>query len=229
MNSEKLSKRLETVAGFVPQNARLADIGSDHAYLPVYLTKTKQISYAIAGEVVKGPFESAKKEVEAQGLASKIKVRLADGLAAIQPEDEIDTVTIAGMGGQLISEILNADLEQLINVKRLILQPNVGECGLRRWLNQNGYHIVAESILQEHQKIYEVIVVEKGQQALNEHALLFGPFLMQEKSTVFIKKWQQELENKERVLKKLKQAKQLNQEKVAQFSKEITWIRKLII
>ncbi|MCH4168319.1 MAG: tRNA (adenine(22)-N(1))-methyltransferase TrmK [Streptococcaceae bacterium] len=228
MNSEKLSKRLEKVASFVPKNARLADIGSDHAYLPVYLAKSKQISYAIAGEVVAGPFESARHEVESQALTSKIQVRLANGLAAIQPDDQINTITIAGMGGQLISEILKANPEKLEGVARLILQPNVGEYGLRRWLNQNNYKIVAEAILQEHQKIYEVIIVEKGNQKLTEKALFFGPFLMQEKSTVFIEKWQHELLNKKRILEKLKQAKQINELKISQFNQEICWIHEVI-
>lgn len=108
MNHLELSKRLEKVGEFVPEAARLADIGSDHAYLPVALMLKGKITFAVAGEVVQGPFDSAQKQVRKNGLEEKIIVRLADGLAAIKPEDQINAVTIAGMGGSLIKDILEA-------------------------------------------------------------------------------------------------------------------------
>ena len=107
MNSEKLSKRLASVASFVEQGAILADIGSDHAYLPCHLVMEGRISKAIAGEVVKGPFESAVKNVRKKGLTDKITVRLGNGLEAVQENDGVDTITIAGMGGPLIASILH--------------------------------------------------------------------------------------------------------------------------
>lgn len=137
MNEQSLSLRLTRVGEQIPDQARLADIGSDHAYLPVALMLQNKIQYAVAGEVVKGPFESASRQVK-NGLSDKITVRLADGLAAIQPDDQIDTVVIAGMGGTLIRTILeNGKSQQKITGKeRLVLQPNVGsglcENGFRR-------------------------------------------------------------------------------------------------
>ncbi len=109
MNAQKLSKRLQTVAAYVPQNAVVADIGSDHAYLPCYLVHQGIVQKAIAGEVVKGPYESACKEVRTEQLQDKITVRLADGMEAVEHEDGVTTVTIAGMGGPLIASILNTD------------------------------------------------------------------------------------------------------------------------
>lgn len=106
MNAQKLSKRLEAVASFVPTGAIVADIGSDHAYLPCYLIHKGIVNKAIAGEVVKGPFESAVKQVKLEGLEESITVRLADGLEAIKETDGVNTVTIAGMGGPLIVSIL---------------------------------------------------------------------------------------------------------------------------
>ena len=99
MDARQLSKRLEEVASFVPDGARLADIGSDHAYLPAYLALNGKIAFAVAGEVVKGPFENAQHEIKKEGLEAKVKARLANGLAAIEANDQIDTVTICGMGG----------------------------------------------------------------------------------------------------------------------------------
>lgn len=92
-----LSKRLAAVAEFVPQGARLLDVGSDHAYLPIALMEEGKIDFAIAGEVVKGPYESAVHNVAGAGLADKIVVRLADGLAAFEASDQVTTITICGV------------------------------------------------------------------------------------------------------------------------------------
>ena len=187
-----ISKRLELVASFVPQGAILLDVGSDHAYLPIELVKRGQIKSAIAGEVVEGPYQSAIKNVEAHGLKEKIQVRLANGLAAFEEADQVSVITIAGMGGRLIATILKEGLEKLANVERLILQPNNREDELRIWLQDHGFLIVAESILEEAGKFYEILVVEAGQMKLSASDVRFGPFLSKEVSPVFIKKWQKE-------------------------------------
>ena len=187
-----ISKRLELVASFVTQGAILLDVGSDHAYLPIELVERGRIKSAIAGEVVEGPYQSAVKNVEAHGLKEKIQVRLANGLAAFEEADKVSVITIAGMGGRLIARILEEGLDKLANVERLILQPNNREDDLRIWLQENGFQIVAESILEEAGKFYEILVVEAGQMKLSASDVRFGPFLSKEVSPVFIKKWQKE-------------------------------------
>ena len=187
-----ISKRLELVASFVSQGAILLDVGSDHAYLPIDLVERGQIKSAIAGEVVEGPYQSAVKNVEAHGLNEKIQVRLANGLAAFEETDQVSVITIAGMGGRLIATILQEGSEKLANVERLILQPNNREDDLRIWLQDNDFQIVAESILEEAGKFYEILVVEAGQMKLSASDVRFGPFLSKEVSPVFIKKWQKE-------------------------------------
>jgi len=187
-----ISKRLELVASFVPQGSILLDVGSDHAYLPIELVERGQIEAAIAGEVVDGPYQSALKNVEAHGLKEKIQVRLANGLAAFEEEDQVSVITIAGMGGRLIATILEEGLDKLSGVERLILQPNNREDDLRIWLQDHGFQIVAESILEEAGKFYEILVVEAGQMKLSASDVRFGPFLSKEVSPVFIKKWQKE-------------------------------------
>ncbi len=187
-----ISKRLELVASFVPQGAILLDVGSDHAYLPIELVERDQIEGAIAGEVVEGPYQSAVKNVEAHGLKEKIQVRLANGLAAFEEADQVSVITIAGMGGRLIARILEEGLDKLANVERLILQPNNREDDLRIWLQGNGFQIVAESILEEAGKFYEILVVEAGQMKLSGSDVRFGPFLFKEFSSVFVQKWQKE-------------------------------------
>ncbi|WNS74326.1 tRNA (adenine(22)-N(1))-methyltransferase TrmK [Bacillus sp. DTU_2020_1000418_1_SI_GHA_SEK_038] len=210
MNTEKLSQRLEAVANYIPKGCRLADIGSDHAYLPCYAVKQGLIPFAIAGEVVEGPYQSAKSQVEAEGLNDKINVRKGNGLKVIS-EGEVDCITIAGMGGALITNILEEGKEKLGTIKRLILQPNVSAITIRSWLIENGWVLVAEEILEEDEKIYEILVAEKGdakeKQAWDlQIELLFGPFLLKEKSAVFKKKWLGELRNWQRILGQLENA-----------------------
>ena len=106
MDGNKLSYRLQKVAEYVSADSRLADIGSDHAYLPAYLALKGKINFGIAGEVVKGPFQNAQNEIKKENLQEIVDVRLADGLAAVELSDEINVVTICGMGGPLICQIL---------------------------------------------------------------------------------------------------------------------------
>ena len=197
------SKRLELVASFVPRGAVLLDVGSDHAYLPIELVERGQIKSAIAGEVVEGPYQSAVKNVEAHGLKEKIQVRLANGLAAFEETDQVSVITIAGMGGRLIARILEEGLDKLANVERLILQPNNREDDLRIWLQDHSFQIVAESILEEAGKFYEILVVEAGQMKLSTSDVRFGPFLSKEINPVFVQKWQKEATKLEYVLSQI--------------------------
>ena len=192
-----ISKRLETVASFVPQESVLLDVGSDHAYLPIELVEKGHIERAIAGEVVEGPYQSAVKNVESHGLSEKIQIRLANGLAAFEESDQVSVITIAGMGGRLIASILEEGFDKLAHVERLILQPNNREDDLRSWLQDHGFQIIAESILEEAGKFYEILVVEAGEMKLSERDARFGPFLTRENSPVFVQKWQKEAEKLE--------------------------------
>lgn len=232
MNANELSPRLQVVADYVPENARLADIGSDHAYLPVALLLNKKIQWAIAGEVVQGPYEAAKRQVAKNGLETFVAVRLADGMEAVFLKDQIDTISICGMGGVLIRDILERgkNLQRLSGKERLVLQPNVGERQLREWLAVEGYTIIAETILEDHRKIYEVIVAEKSKTVsqYTQQELFFGPLLLQEHSAIFVKKWRRQLEKLERVRENLAKSDQQLDEKIAQVDQEIQWIREVL-
>lgn len=198
-----LSHRLQEVASFVPKGARLLDVGSDHAYLPIYLLEQGLIDFAVAGEVIKGPYESAVANVSESGLSDQIAVRLADGLAALNDNDAIDLITICGMGGRLITDILAAGSDKLNAIKQIILQPNNCEDDLRSWLVANDFMIRAEKMVKDKHKYYEILVVEKGQMTLSDKDLRFGPFLRQERSSIFKERWRKELAKLELALTKV--------------------------
>lgn len=227
MNETKLSARLQMVADFVPEGKILADIGSDHGYLPVYLLKKGIIEKAICGEVVKGPYQQTVKEVEKAQLTQQVTVRLADGLAAIKKEDGVQLISICGMGGKLITDILTAGKEQLTSTVDLLLQPNIHQSLVREWLMNNNYEITKEGIVEDHHKTYEVIYAKKVSEkvSLTPQDLFFGPLLRQEKNIVFVKKWQRILASHEKIIHQLSTSEKTPADKIQQFQQELTWIK----
>ncbi|MCO6017845.1 MULTISPECIES: tRNA (adenine(22)-N(1))-methyltransferase [Carnobacterium] len=232
MDEKQLSMRLAKAAAYVPKKARLADIGSDHAYLPCALTLNHQIDFAIAGEVVIGPFQTAKEQVERLKLTNTIDVRLGNGLDVLTLEDKITAITICGMGGSLIASILENGIQkkQLSGKERLILQPNIGEYTLRNWLMNHSYQIIAEELIEEDQKKYEIIIAEKSEQVqtYTDQELKYGVFLKNTPSTIFIDKWQSELEKKQTILASLKKSSTDQSEKIQRVEREMKEIEELI-
>jgi len=167
-----LSIRLAAIAARVPASSRLADIGSDHALLPVYLAEQGKLAAGIAGEVNPGPYEAARRQVRESGVEDRIEVRKGDGLAVLAP-GEVDVITIAGMGGGLIVSILEAGADRLAGVRLLVLQPNVGEDQVRRYLLANDWLLAAEEILEEDGKIYEILTAERHPDARRLNAELY--------------------------------------------------------
>lgn len=230
MNAQKLSQRLAKVASYVPTGAVVADIGSDHAYLPCFLVHNGIASRAIAGEVVQGPYESAVRQVRTEGLADKITVRLANGLAAVKEEDHVDTITICGMGGPLIVSILTKNPESLVHATRLILQPNIHAKVIREWAIENGWAVQDEEIVKEDGKIYEIIVLQRGTMELTEAEVLLGSKLMAAKSDVFKEKWSREVANWQRILTAIETAEQTeeNVAKRAELERLIEFVQEAI-
>ncbi|MCU1777723.1 tRNA (adenine(22)-N(1))-methyltransferase [Pseudomonas sp. 14P_5.3_Bac1] len=230
MNEHTLSMRLERVAANVPAGARLADIGSDHGYLPVALMRRGVIAAAVAGEVAATPFHAAERTVRDNALQQHISVRLADGLAAIEPADAITAITLCGMGGETIRDILDSGRAHLSGQERLILQPNGGEQPLRQWLMDNGYQILREELLQENRFYYEIIVAERAEPLIyTAQQLYFGPLQMQARSPEFLGKWQRMLRQKHKTLASFEQARQtVPQHKVQEIEQQAHWITQLL-
>src|SRR5690625_4710618 len=161
MNELKLSKRLNALVNYIPDDTkRFADIGTDHAYLPCYVCLKDQFVQAIASDVAIGPYEQALQQIKSLNLQDRIDVRLGDGLSTLE-EDEVDCIIIAGMGGSLMKSILEKGINKLNRVKRLILQPNIDAKSIREFALNFQYEIIAEQILKDDGHIYEIIVLEK--------------------------------------------------------------------
>ncbi|WP_347237624.1 tRNA (adenine(22)-N(1))-methyltransferase [Pseudomonas syringae] len=230
MNEQRLSMRLERVAPHVPAGARLADIGSDHGYLPVALLNRGAISAAVAGEVALTPFCAAERTVRENDLEDQVSVRLADGLVAIEAQDAITAISLCGMGGETIRDILEAGKARLSGQERLILQPNGGEQPLRVWLMEHDYRIVSEEVLRENRFDYEIIVAERtGPVKYTAEELYFGPLQMQARSPAFLLKWQRLLGKKQKTLNNFERAqKGVSEEKGQEVAQQIRWISALL-
>ncbi|WP_132742940.1 tRNA (adenine(22)-N(1))-methyltransferase [Scopulibacillus darangshiensis] len=210
MEAIQLSERLRRVAAFIRQGAVLADIGSDHAYLPCFACQTGLAAKAVAGEVNEGPYRSAITKVQSLCLEKAVQVRMGNGLEVIDKADAVDTIVVAGMGGGLIRTILDEGTSKLSDNMTLILQPNVGSDTLRRWLDSHSWDVSDEDILEEDGHIYEIIVARYNQQhrGLNGRELLMGPKLLQSRGDVFKKKWLSEAHKVKQILMSLDQTNQ---------------------
>ncbi|SEI68018.1 tRNA (adenine(22)-N(1))-methyltransferase [Sharpea azabuensis] len=197
------SKRLLAIAKAIAQHKQgtiLADIGTDHAYLPCFLYDQGVIEKAYACDVAEGPLASSKQTIIANHMEGKIIPLLGNGLDPIVNED-VDMISICGMGGMLMIEILDAHNE--MHDHRFFLQANNGLAELRAYLAGHHFCIIDEDLVEDAHHIYEYMVVEKGKMVLDEDDLLFGPINRQKKTELFRKKWQFELNVQKKIIASL--------------------------
>lgn len=182
---ENLDGRLRQVAAFVPPASRVADIGTDHGYLSIALVRDGRAVRMIAADKNEGPLEAARRTVTETGLAKKIELRLGDGLAVLAP-GEVDVVILAGMGGELMAAILDAQPTIVDELHTLILQPMTDGDVLRRCLYGHGWHIEREALAETDGRIYEVICAVQGRKDCPaEIELDLGPCILQEQPPLF--------------------------------------------
>lgn len=155
----ELSPRLQAVADQVPEGAVFADIGTDHAYLPVWLLLNGRIDHAIAADLREGPLARARETASQYGVTDRVSFRLCDGLTGIRA-GETDVIAIAGMGGETIASILAA--APWTRECELLLQPMTSFPDLRFWLQQNGYMIENEKVIREGERLYSIWNVTGG-------------------------------------------------------------------
>lgn len=157
----ELSNRLLEIIKFVPNDSSVADIGTDHGYIPVYLIQNSISKKVIASDISPGSLDKTIEYVDQLDLKDKIDPRLGDGLKILKPY-EVDTVIFAGMGGILIAKLLEDNKEVSDTIENFIFQPMVASKELRQYLVNNGYIIVDESLAKEGRRFYEIIFAKKG-------------------------------------------------------------------
>lgn len=188
----KLSKRLEVVAGFIKDNTKVIDIGCDHGLLSIYLVQKYKNIKIIASDVNKNALNSAINNIKESGLEDIIETRLGSGLDVVTA-NEIDTIVIAGMGSNTIVGILKYSKDKLENVNNIIVQSNTDLYFLRKNITSIGYYIEDEVLVEDKGIIYTVIKFTKGKKRYNYKELYLGPILITKKDKLFKKKNEKEL------------------------------------
>lgn len=180
----ELSKRLKRIAEHVDKCESVADIGTDHGYIPIYLVKEGICKKAIASDINKGPIEKAKVNVAFEGVSNKIKCLLGPGLNPLKV-GEVNGVILAGMGGNLTRDILLADMEKVKKYDFIILQPAQNPEVLREFLYKNDYEIIDEDLIKDEGRFYELFKVKYNE---NSEKLVFEDELYYEVSPLLREK-----------------------------------------
>lgn len=178
----ELPRRLAALAAFIPHGSIAADIGTDHAYLPIFLIKKGICKFVIATDLREGPYQSAEQKIKEHALQGRIGLRLGNGLKPLKP-GEVEVVVLAGMGGNTIRGILAEAPQILPGIKRLVLQPMTDAGDLRVWLAANGWKIVDEELVEDDGRIYVIIAAEPGlEETCDPVYLELGPRLLEKRS-----------------------------------------------
>ena len=191
----KLSKRLELVASFIDDNSFVIDVGCDHAHLPIYLVETKKNIKVMGSDINPNPLKIASENIKKYNLENKIKLELKDGINNL--DKDIDCVVISGMGGILISKILDK-YENLSNVKTLVISPNNEFVEVRKKINKIGFKIIKEKIIIDKNQTYLVIKAIPGKKRINNY---FGILKNNDLDTIYY--YTKILNNNINIIKKL--------------------------
>lgn len=208
----ELSKRLQAVAGLVTAGSVLADIGTDHAYIPIWLTESGRIRGAVAMDVNPGPLERAEENIREHGLKDHICTRLSDGFAALKP-GEADCAVIAGMGGGLTVRILREGRSIVRTLKECILQPQSEIEKVRAFLLEEGFFFISENMVEEDGKYYPMMKVKppgsgkdtsgRSPESWTGTELKYGKLLLEGRHPVLRRYLEKEIEIRREILKNL--------------------------
>lgn len=199
----RLTPRLQAIVDKVTRGHTVADIGTDHGYIPIYLIKNNISPKVIAGDINEGPLRNAQKQIAIAGLHDRVITRLGNGLEILK-QGEAETVIISGMGGSLIKDLLLNSLSIVESVKQIILQPMVAQAELRYWLSQHEFNIVDESLAREGNKYYEIMVVERGKMAIDDEIYyIIGKKLLENNDPLLMEYAEMQLRKHKNILKGL--------------------------
>lgn len=209
-NGFKLSRRLTAIAGMIPEGIRICDVGCDHAHVPIWLVKNHIVPSALAMDIIPGPLQKARENLELYGETDTVEIRESDGLDAYCP-GECGTLVIAGMGGRIMERILLRERDKTSSFENLVLQPQADYERVRRSVRELGFAITREVFVLEDGKYYPVFCAQKGREQLHpcwnsvpiqssqdmrqETEDLFGPILLKDRDPVLLQflLWQREV------------------------------------
>ena len=224
----ELSKRLQAVADRVTFGLKVADIGTDHGYIPIYLVENKKNPSAVAMDINKGPLKKAEENIALHGLEGYIETRLSNGAEKLQCK-EADSIVIAGMGGGLVIRIMEQDEEIFKNVKEFILQPQSEIWKVRKYLMENDYKIIQEDMVLEDGKFYPMMKVINGK---TEHysmtELQYGKFLLQDRHPVLKQFLEKEFRIKEGIYQNLNENHSGNIQRMNELEEELKQIKEAL-
>lgn len=225
----ELSVRLQAVANMVTVGNRVVDVGTDHAYIPIYLIEDGKNPSAIAMDVNRGPLEKAKENIALHGLEDKIETRLSDGLKQLC-SGEGESVVIAGMGGGLVIKIMKEGSLHKGEIKEWILQPQSEIGKVRQYLNEEGYFIAEENIVIDEGKFYPMMRVVKGKhEEYTQEELDYGKRLLEQKNPILEKFLKKEISIKEEIRNKLQHTDRNRvANRIEEIDKEIQRIYKIL-
>ena len=180
----ELSPRLLKIASLVPKGSKLADVGTDHGYIPLYLLENNIIEYALAMDVNPMPLKKAEDNITLAGFGNACDFRLSNGLEKLSP-NEVDIVVIAGMGGILMQDILSRGKKSITPNTKFILQPMIAPIELRTFLYENGFNIENEYVVREDNKFYNIMYVSVGKCTPSQNDLIIGKNLKNNSCEIF--------------------------------------------
>ncbi len=219
-----LSKRLSAIASMVPKCECIADIGTDHGYLPIELVKQNKCQKAYAMDINKGPLDKADENIIRANESGKVKTILSNGLDKL-PED-VECVVIAGMGGMLIGKILETNNNKLNQLSSFIVSPHLDEASLRRTIHRLGYRIDSEIMIHDLGKYYPIMYCLPGHEEYTEVEYTYGKCLMEDKSDVWCSYLDSVVEKNLKILSFLEGKKGENiEERIKMIKKENNLIR----
>lgn len=223
----QLTPRLEAAVSLIPKGSIIADIGTDHAYIPVHVCETQWCPSAIAADIVPGPLAAAKAHVSGAGLTDRIDCRLGDGLTCIKA-GEADGAVICGMGGSLMIKILQQSYDVWQSFTFVVLQPQSDAGGLRRYLYERGWHIEDEGLVIDDGRLYEMMRAVPGKgEALPDWQYEVGPVNWQRRDPLLVRKIEILMETKSRILTGLKKSRSDMHVQIEELEKELSFWRKM--
>ena len=223
----QLTPRLEAAVSLIPKGSVIADIGTDHAYIPVYTCETGWCPSAIAADIVPGPLAAARAHVEGAGLQDRIDCRLGDGLTCVE-RGEADGAVICGMGGSLMIKILQQSYDVWQSFDFVVLQPQSDSGDLRRYLYEKDWHIEDERLVIDDGRLYELLRAVPGKaEALPEWQYELGPVNWQRRNPLLSRKIEILMETKGRILAGLKKSRRDLHVQIEAMEKELSFWRDL--